>query len=155
MHIILATLWTVLAVAWLSGIRSIARAIGGYQWIDHMGKTCPVAMLVLVALLCVAAAVSVALMRRIPISLSIAIAAVVGLHVFNALGTVIVLNMSGRIPPEFLLPFFLVSNALPTTTAFLGAPYGIESLFILPIATALLWTMSLGLNPRGAIRETP
>ena len=143
MRYFLSAIWACLAVGWLSGISLIARLIGGYKYIEHMGQTRTVLMLSLMAAGCLVAAVVLAVWRRLPALLSWCVGAVAGVHLFNALGMLILFNTNGHAPPLVMLPFRLVSLAVPTTTLFAGMPPGNASLLILPVVTLLVLRISV------------
>jgi hypothetical protein len=154
MHFVLCALWLGLAAGWLSGISVIANIIGGYRWIEHMGQSRTVTMLAAMGCLCLISAFAIILVRRLPKVASLAVAILLGLHFFNALGLYVLMSTNGR-AGSALIPFMLVSTVLPTSTQFLGMPPGNASIFLLPGITLLVWLASLQLAPNSssAIRE--
>lgn len=152
MHLVLCVLWLGLAAGWLSGISVIAKFIGGYRWIEHMGQSRTVTMLAAMGGLCVVSAFAIILVRRLPKLASVAVAIVLGLHFFNALGLYVLLSSNGR-AGSAMIPFMLVSAVLPTSTQFLGMPPGNASVFLLPGVTLLVWLVSL-LAVRSGISTT-
>lgn len=135
MRAFLTFLWLVLAAGWLSGIVFIAKLIGGSQYIAHVGQSRPVAMLALMGALCFAAALALALAKRLPRALSIAIATVGGLHLVNAMGAYMMYITNGTASPALMLPFVLLASVIPTSTMFVGMPVGNASLLLLPAVT--------------------
>lgn len=145
MHNILCALWTGLGLAWLSGITLIADQIGGYQWIGHMGQTRTVALLAAMGMLCVASALLVTLLRRLPKPVTFAVAALAGLHLINAVVMYIQYSTNGH--ERVAMPFVLLSAILPTRTFFIGMPHANVSLLILPVVTLLACLFSLPWKP--------
>lgn len=143
MRYFLSAIWACLAVGWLSGISVIARLIGGYKYIEHMGQTRTVLMLSLMAAGCLVAAIVLAVWRRLPALLSWCVGAVAGVHLFNAFGLLILSNAIGHVSPLVMLLFGLVSLAVPTTTQFAGMPPGNASLLLLPVVTLLILSISV------------
>jgi hypothetical protein len=136
MHIALFPLWIGLAAGWLSGIAFIARLIGGYQYIQHMGQARTVTMLALAGALCFVSGCALLWLRRLPTPLKIAIAVVAGIHLLGAVG--FLLGSTTGIAGVLLIPFRLIAAVLPTKTFFVGMPAGNGALLLLPIGTLLL-----------------
>jgi hypothetical protein len=138
MNYIRSAVWLFLSAGWLSGVSVIAKAIGGYQWIEHTGQSRTVAMLV-----------AAFRNRRAPSALIIAVAVVVGVHLINAIGMYILYSSNGRAGP-ILLPFMLLSAWIPTSTQFIGFPPSNASFLILPVATLSLWLLDFLTSARVA-----
>ena len=149
MNYIRSAVWLLLSAGWLSGVSLIAKAIGGYQWIEHTGQSRTVAMLVAASVLCVLMGVSAFRNRRAPFALLIAVAIVVGVHLINAIGMYILYSTNGRAGP-ILLPFMLLSAWVPTSTQFVGFPPSNASFLILPVATLSLWLLDFLTSARVA-----
>lgn len=142
MRFLLLPFWLITAAGWLSGIAFIAKLIGGYQWIEHMGQSRAVSMLALMGASCAAAGLAHALLGRLPKFVAIPVAVLAGVHLVNAIGLYILASTNGH-AGAIMIPFMLLSSIVPTTTAFVGVPAGNTSVFILPAATFMLLTASL------------
>lgn len=134
-------LWGVLSGTWLSGTYVIAQLIGGYRWIQHTGQGGVVAMLVVMSLLCLASALAVLVLGRLPKLMTVAVYTTAGLHLFNATGLYMLGNHDAT-PTSVLLIYMIVGSLTPTSTAFAGMPPGNWGLFVLPVSTMLLCSIS-------------
>lgn len=137
MRIILSIFWLVLAAAWISGISVIARSIGGYQYILHRELGLTVGMLTFMATLCVASAIMLTVTRQMPRWLWITTDIAAGIHFFNVL-----VLASGSMLLLIIFAF------IPTTTMFVGIPSGNMALFILPVATIVVSSVSVALSQK-------
>ncbi len=153
MRFLLLPFWLIVAAGWLSGITIIAKWIGGYQWIDHMGQSRPVSMLALVGASCAAAGLAHARQGRLPKFLAILVAAMAGVHLINALGLYMLVRTNGP-GDAIMIPFALLASVLPTTIAFVGAPPSTVSIFILPVTTFLLLAASLAFGRQARHSDT-
>jgi len=142
-----------LVAGWLSCVSLIARRYGGYQFIAHVGLGLPAAMAGVAATLCMIAGVIVLTRRCLPIALAVVLALVAGIHLAGSLATIEYFSNNGP-RQERMKPLHTLNRYVPTTTQFIGMPFGLEGLYILPLGTIVLLAASLVLRPQTWRRAT-
>jgi len=144
-------LWMGVVAGWLSCVSLLARRYGGYQFIAHVGLGPHAAMVVAVATLCMVAGVTMLTRHRLSIALAAVLALVAAIHLAGSVATIASFSTEGSNPERIKLLFVLL-HYVPTTTQFIGMPFGVEGLCILPIGTIVLLAVSLMLRPQSRRR---
>jgi hypothetical protein len=138
---LLSLLWLALCAAWISGVFFLASTVGGMQWLVHTGMGVPAGMNILMAALCLLAAVSLLTLKRVPFALMVAAAAGTSLHLINAFGMYLMYESNGRIlttNPIVAKPFLWLGTLLPTNTVFTELLTGNHVFLILPFGCLAL-----------------
>ena len=149
MQYLLSILWLVLAWTWISGVMFLGHTVGGVEWLVHTGRGIPAAMNVLMAAICVVAAIDLSVTKKLRRSIVISAAVVILIHLVNALGMYLIYESSGRTfrsDSWLMVPFRLLSMVLPTNTLFTEQLSGNHVFLILPIASVTLLAVSVLIN---------
>lgn len=155
MQYIFSILWLALGGTWISAVIYLGHMVGGVQWLIHTGQGRPAAMNILMAMICVVAAIKLGVTKKLHIAIIISATVVILVHLVNAFGIYLMYESNGRIfstDPWLMLPFRLLAMAIPTNTVFTGKLSGNHVFFILPIASAALLAASVFISTFGRSR---
>jgi len=136
-----STLWLLLGAAWISALFALASTVGGTQWLAHMGRGTRAALNILLASLCLAIAGCAFSGGKAPKVLLFSALTVALLHLFNGLGSYLMVTLANNgigAPLLVMMPFYLVGSVIPTNPIFASGLIGNWQLIALPLASTVL-----------------
>lgn len=137
MRYLLSTIWLILSGTWVAAFLQLGSMVGGVRWIEHTGQGPSAAIDILMALLCLVAAIFLLTSSKIPKSLMVTIALFASIFLLNIVGFVVVTSQYIQVTAPFLVKLFYLTLILPTNPSFTNLIVGLIGLAILPGATLL------------------
>lgn len=109
-----SVLWVAFAACWVIPILRMCQAIGGCQWIGHMGHTGSVVTAALMIALCSLAPISSFLSGAVPGVLRFMPVLASALHLLHAAWFFYFVSANGHVPPLLRVPFMLLGMVFPS-----------------------------------------
>jgi|JI10StandDraft_1071094.scaffolds.fasta_scaffold29808_4 hypothetical protein len=130
-------LWATFAACWAFPIQQLCQAIGGCQWIQHLGYSGAVSVAATMVVLCVLAAYST-LRGTLPTLLRYGLITISTLHLLRTASFFYFFAVNGRVSPLLYAPFQLLNKVFPSIMVTNRSAIAMALYVVLPLACLVL-----------------